>query len=76
MREWLENFIKELVQFPDRVSVSQNEGIKTVVMNVRVAGEDLAQFEGRNNRLTRSLNAAVSLTGAKTRMRYLLRFVD
>ena len=75
MIEWIEDYVKALVDHPDQVAVSEKEGVKTVIVNVTVASEDYFLFKGRNNRLVRSLDLAVSLTGVKRRMRYVLKVV-
>ena len=67
MIEWIENYVKAMVDHPDQVSVSSKEGVKTVIVSVTVAAEDYVHFKGKNNRLTRSLASAVSLTGVKSR---------
>ena len=74
MKEWIEQYVKSLVQSPDAVSISLSEGIKTVILTIKVAESDLARFDGRNNRLTRSLTKVAGLAGAKDRMRYILKF--
>ena len=76
MKDWLENFVKELVQFPDQVSASQKDGIQTNIISVKVASEDFPLFKGKNNRLTRSMNIVAGLAGARTRKRYVVKFVE
>lgn len=76
MLDWIENYTKSLVQNPDQVSIATKEGVKVVIVNVNVADEDKDLFGGRNNRLTRAMGSVMSLTGAKERRRYVLKFVD
>ena len=73
MIEWLENYIKSLVSMPDEVSISRQEGVQVILLNLTVADDDLHLFEGRHNRLIRALNAVASLPGAKPRMRYVFK---
>lgn len=74
MKEWIENTIKAMVSQPDAVKLDQSEGEVTTVFTAQVAGEDFHLFRGRGDRLSRALNTAVSLAGAKQRKRYVLSF--
>ena len=76
MIQWIEQYIKALVQHQDQVSVTQKEGVNVVVVSLALAAEDVALFSGRNNRLMRALNTVISLAGAKARKRYLLKVQD
>lgn len=75
MKEWLEDFVKSLVSLPDQVAISQKDGLKTVVLTIKVAEDDLPLFEGRNNRLPWALERAASLAGIRPRMRYVVKVV-
>jgi predicted RNA-binding protein YlqC (UPF0109 family) len=74
MNEWLENYVKSLVQFPDQVESSQKDGVQTHVITIKVANEDFDPFKGRNNRLARALSMVASLNGAKARKRFVVKF--
>ena len=73
MVEWVEQYIKSLVREPDQVSVSMEEGTTVKVLTVTLGADDQSLLAGRNNRLSRSLNSALSLAGAKTRTRWVLK---
>ena len=73
MFEWIENYVKSLVSQPDNVSLTTKEGVATVVVDISLASEDLALFDGRQNRLLKALNTVAGLAGARTRTRYVVK---
>ena len=76
MREWVEQYMRAIAAHPDQVSVSQTEGVKTVILSMTLADEDKALFDGRSSRLRRALNATACLAGAKSRTRYVVTIAD
>lgn len=76
MLEWIDSYVKSLVSMPDRVSLSRKDGVKSIVINIKVASEDRALFEGRNNRLLWALKSTAALAGAKPRVRYVVKVSD
>lgn len=76
MVEWLESYVKSLVAAPDAVEVSSKKGEVSMVVNIKVAGDDLGLFQGRNNRLVRAMSVVASLAGAKSRTRYVLKVCE
>ena len=73
MKEWLETYVKAMVSEPDAVAVSEEEGISVRVYSVTVSDADKELLAGRTNRLTRALNTALQLAGARTRKRHVLK---
>jgi predicted RNA-binding protein YlqC (UPF0109 family) len=73
MIEWLKETVQFLVAHPDQVVVSEKAGVQVVVVSVTLAPDDFAQFAGKNNRLTRALNAVLSLAGVRERKRYVFK---
>ena len=76
MLEWLENYVKSLVSLPEQVSVSAKDGVKVIVVSIKVAADDYGLFAGRQNRLVKAMTSAASLAGAKERTRYVLKVSD
>ncbi len=76
MVEWLEAYVKSLVSTPDAVEVNPKKGETTLVVNIKVAGDDIDLFQGRHNRLVRAMNVVASLAGVKSRTRYILKVCE
>lgn len=73
MLEWLKETVQFLVAHPDQVVLTEKAGVQVVVVSVTLAPEDFAEFAGKNNRLTRALNAVISLAGVRDRKRYIFK---
>jgi len=73
MLEWIESYVKAIVDKPEAVSLRTEEGVAVIIVTLSVAPEDHNAFAGRNNRLTRALGSVLGLAGAKSRKRYVLK---
>ena len=73
METWVESFVKDMVSAPEAVSVSLSQGMKTRIMDITVAGDDMAVFKSQQSRLLKALNTVAGLAGAKDRIRYVLK---
>lgn len=73
METWVESFVKDMVSVPDAVSVSLSQGIKTMVMDVKVASDDVAVFKNQQSRLLKAMNTVAGLAGSRDRIRYVLK---
>jgi predicted RNA-binding protein YlqC (UPF0109 family) len=65
VKELIEMIVKALVDDPDRVSVSQVEGERSVIFEVRVAAEDMGRVIGKGGRIANSLRTVVKAAGAR-----------
>jgi predicted RNA-binding protein YlqC (UPF0109 family) len=73
VKTWIEDYIKSLVSHADQVTTVVDEGLKSLVYAVEVSSDDLSLFAGRNNRLMRAMNSALSLAGARSRVRHVVK---
>ena len=73
MIEWLKETVQSLVAHPDQVTISEKAGVTVVVVSVALAVEDLGQFAGKNNRLTKALSTVACLAGVRERKRYVFK---
>ncbi len=68
MKEILEEVVKALVDQPDKVSVSEIDGERTIVYELRVDKSDLGKVigkEGKTARAMRTIITAASMKGGK-----------
>ena len=65
MKELVEMIVRALVDDPDRVLVSQVEGERSVIFEVRVAAEDMGRVIGKGGRIANSLRTVVKAAGAR-----------
>ena len=66
---------RQLVSQPDAVRVSRSEREDGVVLELRVAPDDLGKVIGKGGRIARALRTLVRASGAKTGERRLLEIV-
>ncbi|MDQ3670005.1 MAG: KH domain-containing protein [Actinomycetota bacterium] len=76
MEELLAYVARNLVDKPDEVSVTRTERDDAVVLELRVAADDLGKVIGRQGRIARALRTVVRAGGAKTGERTLLEIVE
>jgi len=76
VEELLEYVARELVEHPDEVDVRRTERDGAVVLELRVADDDVGKVIGRQGRVARALRTIVRASGAKTGERVLLEIVD
>jgi hypothetical protein len=76
MKELLELIAKALVDDPDEVSVSEVEGEQTIILELRVAQDDLGKVIGKQGRTARSIRTLLSAAGTKLGKRFHLEIIE
>ena len=76
MAELLAYLARQLVDEPDAVSVEEVEREGAVVLELRVAKDDIGKVIGRQGRIARALRAVVRASGARSHRRVLLEIVE
>ncbi len=59
MKELVTYLAQALVDHPDEVRVSQVEGEKSIILELRVAPSDMGKVIGRQGRVAKALHAVV-----------------
>ena len=76
MRALVEQIAKALVDEPEQVSVQQLDGEQVVVLELRVAPNDLGKVIGRQGRTARSLRTILGAVGMKLHKRFTLEILE
>ncbi len=76
MADLLAYLARQLVDEPDAVSVEEVEREGAVVLELRVAKDDIGKVIGRQGRIARALRAVVRASGARSHRRVLLEIVE
>lgn len=76
MKELVTFLAKELVDHPDEVRVSQVEGEKSVILELRVAPSDMGKVIGRQGRVARALRTVVKAAAPRGGKLIHLEIVD
>ena len=74
--ELVEYLARRLVDQPDAVRVDEVERDGALVVQLRVAPDEVGKVIGRHGRVARALRAVVRATAARANRRTLLEIVD
>jgi hypothetical protein len=76
LKELVDFMARALVDFPDKVIVSEIEGEQTSVIELRVAKEDLGKVIGKQGRTARAMRTILSAASTKIRKRSVLEIIE
>ena len=76
MKSLIEYIAKSLVDSPDEVVVSEVQGERTSVIELKVAKEDLGKVIGKQGRTARAMRTILSAASTKIRKRSVLEIVE
>ena len=76
MKELIEYIAKALVDNPDAVSITENEGNQTSILELKVAKEDLGKVIGKQGRTARAMRTILSAASAKVKKRMVLEIIE
>ena len=65
MKELVEVIAKALVDSPDEVTVTETETEKAIVLELRVAQEDMGKVIGKQGRIAKAIRSVVKAAAAK-----------
>lgn len=75
MRELLEYLAKSLVDKPDDVEVSQVEGERSVILELRVSPDDMGKVIGKQGRIAQALRTIVKAAAIKDGKRVMIEII-
>jgi len=76
LKEMVECVAKRLVDNPDQVQVSETEGERTIVIELRVAPADLGKVIGKQGRTAKALRTLLSAAATKMGKRAVLEIIE
>lgn len=76
MKEFVEKIVKQLVDNPDKVSVTEVDGERTTVIELRVAKEDLGKVIGREGRIAKAIRVLLSASTSREQKKCVLEIVE
>ncbi len=75
-KELVEKIVKAIVDSPDKVEVTEVVGEKTVVVELKVAPEDLGKIIGKQGRTARAIRTVLFAAAAKVNKRAVLEILE
>ncbi len=76
MRELVEFIVKALVDQPDAVQVRAIEGEQALVLEVKVAPDDVGKVIGKQGRIVNALRTVVKAAAVRTGKRVTIEIVS
>ncbi|HLF25852.1 MAG TPA: KH domain-containing protein [Anaerolineae bacterium] len=65
MKELLEYIARSLVDDPSQIAVKENRSGNTVILELRVAPDDMGRMIGKNGRVANSIRSLLRVAAAK-----------
>ena len=76
MKELVQVIAKSLVDNPSEVHVNEVLGEQSVVLELRVAPEDMGKVIGKQGKVAKAIRTVMKSVAAKDRKRVNIEFVD
>ncbi len=76
MGELVEFIAKALVDYPDQVSVNEVEGSQSVIIELKVAQEDMGKIIGKQGRIAKAIRTVVKAAAIKDNKRVVVEIIQ
>jgi predicted RNA-binding protein YlqC (UPF0109 family) len=76
MRELLEIIAKALVDVPDEVSVNEVEGEKSIILELKVARDDMGKVIGKQGRIAKAIRTVIKAAAVKENKRIIVEIIQ
>jgi predicted RNA-binding protein YlqC (UPF0109 family) len=76
MKDLVTRIARALVDHPEQVSVTEVEGSRTTMLELKVAKEDLGKVIGKEGRNAQALRTILGAAAAKMKKRTVLEIVE
>jgi hypothetical protein len=76
MKQLVEEIVKLLVDKPEDVGVTEVAGEQAVVLELKVAKEDLGKVIGKRGHTAQAIRTLLNAAGMKSKKRYVLQIIE
>jgi predicted RNA-binding protein YlqC (UPF0109 family) len=76
MKELLENIARSLVDNPDEVSVNEVEGEKLLILELRVADDDMGKVIGKQGRIAKAIRTVMKAAAVRNNKRIVVEIIQ
>lgn len=76
MKDLVKIIARSLVDFPDKVEVTEVEGDKSIVIELKVAPEDMGKVIGKQGRIAKALRTVVKAVAVKEGKKVIIDIVQ
>ena len=64
MKDLTEQMVKSVVDYPEQVEITEVEGTDSLILEIRVAQEDMGKVIGRSGRIINAMRTIISAASA------------
>jgi len=76
VKEMVEYLAKALVDYPDQVDVRQVEGERSIILELRVASEDMGKVIGKQGRIAKAIRTVVNAAAVKENKKVMVEIIQ
>ncbi len=76
MGELVEYIAKSLVDNPDEVSVNEIEGTQSIIIELKVAPDDMGKVIGKQGRIAKAIRTVVKAAAIKENKRVVVEIIQ
>lgn len=76
MGELVEYIAKALVDNPDEVSVNEIEGTQSIIIELKVASDDMGKVIGKQGRIAKAIRTVVKAAAIKENKRVVVEIIQ
>lgn len=76
MKELVEVIAKSLVDNPNEVSVNELQGEQSIILELKVAPEDMGKVIGKQGRIAKAIRTVVKATAIKNDKKVVVEIID
>ena len=76
MKELVEIIAKALVEHPDAVSVQEVEGEQSIILELKVADDDMGKVIGKQGRIAKAIRTVIKAAATKEDKRLMLEIIQ
>ncbi len=76
MKDLLEFIAKSLVDYPDDVDIKQVEGERSLILELKVAPEDMGKVIGKQGRIAKAIRTVVNAAAVKENKRVIVEIIQ
>ena len=75
MKELLEVIAKNLVDYPDQVTVTEVQGERSLILELKVAPEDMGKVIGKQGRIAKAIRTVVKAAAVHEDKRIVVEII-
>ncbi|OON90850.1 MAG: hypothetical protein ATN33_02125 [Epulopiscium sp. Nele67-Bin001] len=76
MKQLVETIAKELVDFPDKVEITEREEERSIILELQVAPEDMGKVIGKQGRVAKAIRSIIKSASQASVKKYVLEIME